>query len=157
MRQRTLVNTINYSYDNLGDMLTAADDSSSYTFTYNVLGEQTSVDNNGSGASGTTGTPGVPDVVLTSPIDTLGNRTSLDATIGGTADFQNAYAYNGFGRWGTVAANLALTGGNAVADKLVNFTYNADDQFDDDQSLQRPDGQHARRQHRLRLRQPSAG
>jgi YD repeat-containing protein len=59
-------NAITYTYDNLGDMLTAADDFSSYAFAYNALGQQTSVDNNGSGPDGDTGTAGVPDVLLAS-------------------------------------------------------------------------------------------
>jgi RHS repeat-associated protein len=120
-------------YDNLGDMLTAADDNSSYTFTYNVLGQQTSADNNGSGPSGVTGTRGVPDVLLTASYDTLGDRTALDATVGpsgsGTADFQNAYAFDSFGNE-TQVTQSGETGGNAVADKLVNFTYTANNQVD---------------------------
>ncbi len=124
-------NSINYTYDNLGDMLSAADVSSSYAFTYNVLGQQTSVDNNGSGAGGDTGTAGVPDVVLASNYDALGNRTALDASIvvsdTSTPDFQNSYAYDGFGREASVSQTNG--GGYAVANKLVNFSYNADSQL----------------------------
>ena len=36
----TLTNTIDYKFDNLGELLAASDDSSSYTFSYNTLGEQ---------------------------------------------------------------------------------------------------------------------
>lgn len=129
----TQTNSIAYTYDNLGDMLTATDtypsadasQDSAYAFTYNVLGQQTSVDNLG-GESG--GTAGVPDVVLASSYDALGNRTSLDATIGGTNDFQNAYSYDGFGRESQVTQS-GVEGGNAVADKLVTFSYNADNQY----------------------------
>ena len=60
--------------------------------------------------------------------DTLGNRTSLDASIDGTADFQNAYSFDGFGREASVSQS-GIDGGNAVADKLVTFSYNADNQF----------------------------
>jgi hypothetical protein len=35
------------------------------------------------------GTPGMPDVVLSSGYDAAGNRSSLSATIAGTADFLN--------------------------------------------------------------------
>ncbi len=116
----TLTNTIDYTWDNLGEMLTAADDNSAYTFEYNSLGQQTSVDNSG--------TSGVPDVVLASAFDALGNRTSLGATIASTADFQNSYLYDGFGRTATIEQTGA-TGGDAVADKRVDFTYNADGTF----------------------------
>ena len=70
-------NTIAYSYDADGELLTAQDtyaspnagESSGYTYAYNSLGEEISVDNN---AAGTTGTPGVPDVVLSSSYDADG-------------------------------------------------------------------------------------
>ena len=127
-------NAIAYTYDNLGHMLTAADDFSSYEFSYNVLGQQISSSNDGSGASGTTGTAGVPQVVLDSTYDALGNRKTLDASIGPTgssvADFQNAYFYDGFGRESQVTQSGASGGSaNAVADKLVNFSYNLDNQY----------------------------
>ena len=124
-----LVNTLDYTWDNLGNLLDASDDYSSYTFTYNTLGQQTSSDNNGSGVGGMTGTPGVPDVVLNSTYDVLGNRTTLDATIGGTADFQNSYLFNGFGLTATIEQTSPISG-DTVADKRVDFTYTADNRFD---------------------------
>ena len=102
---------IAYTYDADGDLLTAKDDFSSYTYTYNSLGEQTSVDNNGSGPGGTTGTPGVPDVVLSSSYDADGNRTQLSATIGGTADFVNTYSYDGLNRETQVTQGASTASG----------------------------------------------
>ena len=122
-----LSNVIAYTYDLDGELYTAGDDSSSYTYGYNSLGQQISVDNNG---SQTNGTPGVPDVVLGSAYDAAGNRTSLSATIGGTADFVNAYTYDDLNRQTQITQGPGTaTGHDAVDDKLVNFTYNADGQL----------------------------
>ena len=85
---------------------------------YNSLGEQISVDNNG---SETNGTPGVPDVVLGSTYDAAGNRLTLSATIGGTADFVNGYSYDDLNREYQVTQSAG--GGDAVDPKQVNFTY----------------------------------
>ncbi len=125
-------NAIAYTYDADGELLTAQDtyaspnagESSGYTYAYNSLGEEISVDNN---AAGMTGTPGVPDVVLASTYDAAGNRLSLSATIGGTADFVNGYSYDDLNREYQVTQSAG--GGDAVDPKQVNFTYNADGQF----------------------------
>ena len=118
------------TYDDDGNLLAAHDDFSSYTYAYDSLGEQTSVDNNGSGPGGTTGTPGVPDVVLSSAYDTDGNRTQLSATIDGTADFVNTYSYDDLNQETQVTQGAStVSGHDAVDSKLVNFTYNADGQL----------------------------
>ncbi len=127
----TPYDTLNYSYDADGELLIAQDGSSSYTYTYNSLGEQTSVDNNGSGPRGTTGTPGVREVLLNSTYDADGDRTQLAATIGGTADFVNGYSYSDLNQEIQVSqAASTATGADAVESKLVDFIYNADGQFD---------------------------
>ena len=108
----------------MGELLAAADDASSYTFSYNSLGRQTSADNGG--------TPDVPEVLLASSYGTLGNRATLDATIDPTdsnvSDFQNSYLADGFGRIGTIEQTSA-EGGDYVADKRVDLTYNAGGEF----------------------------
>src|SRR5437667_99446 len=58
----------------VGNLLTAGDANSQYTFTYDELSRQTSSDN--------AGTPGVPHVVLTSAYDAAGNRTSVQDDAG---------------------------------------------------------------------------
>jgi RHS repeat-associated protein len=111
-----------YTYDLDGELHSAADDFSSYTYTYNSLGQQTSVDN--------AGTPGVPEVLLSSGYDAVGNRTSLSATIGSTADFVNTYAYDALNRQTQVTQGAStIAGHDGVDSKLVNFTYNADGQL----------------------------
>lgn len=104
-----------------------AGEKGSGVFQIDSYGEQLSVDNLGSGISGTTGTPNVPDVVLTSTYDADGNRTSLSATIGAsnTADFVNGYTYNSLNQEAQVTQG-GSSGGDAVDQKLVAFTYDAD-------------------------------
>ena len=121
---------LTFSYDADGELVSAADKYSAYTFAYDSLGRQTSVDNEGSGPSGTSGTPGVPDVVLTSTYDAAGNRTSLSAAVGGTADFVNRYCYDDLNRETQVTQGAsAAAGHDGVDSKLVTFTYNADGQL----------------------------
>jgi RHS repeat-associated protein len=67
-------------------------------------------------------------VVLAAGYDRDGNRTSLEATVNGTADFQNGYSYDALNEMLEVAQQGA-SGGNAVAAKRVDFTYNDDGQF----------------------------
>jgi RHS repeat-associated protein len=106
-----------YTYDLDSELHSAADEFSSYTYTYNSLGQQTSVDN--------AGTPGVPEALLSSGYDAAGNRTSLSATIGGTADFANTYSFDALNRETQVTQGTsAIAGHDGVDSKLVNFTFN---------------------------------
>ncbi|HEX7377376.1 MAG TPA: RHS repeat-associated core domain-containing protein, partial [Pirellulales bacterium] len=91
------------------------DNYSDYGFAYNGQGDQTSVDN--------AGTPGAPHVVLTNQFDALGNRTSLAATLNGTADFINNYSYDTLSRLRDIAQQ-GQTGGNAVAPKSIYIGLN---------------------------------
>jgi RHS repeat-associated protein len=123
-------NTIATSYDLSGDTLSAVDtypsayasQDSSETFTYNTLGQEVSVDNNG-GETG--GTAGVPDVVLNSTYDANGNRLSLSATIAGTADFKNTYRYDALGNELSVTQQ-GVSGGDTVAYKRASMSYDPD-------------------------------
>jgi RHS repeat-associated protein len=112
--------TLNYTYDNIGDLLTAGDDISSDTFSYNVLGQQTAVTS--------TGVLGAPSVTLASGYDANGDRTALDATIGAAADFQNSYTYDAFGDE-TSVTQQGGSAGDAVAAKNVIFGYNDDSEL----------------------------
>ena len=97
-------------------MASASDAYSSYTFTLDVLGQVTSIDNQGSGS--------LPRVVLTQAFDLAGRRTELSATIDGTPDFSTAFTFDGIGRI-TRVEQTAQAGGNSVADKRVDFQYDA--------------------------------
>jgi RHS repeat-associated protein len=108
--------TLSYGYDAEGNMTSASDNSSSYTMTY---------DGSGNMLSSTASVAGLSQsVTLTQAWDYNGNRTSLSATIGTTADFTNAYIYNALGQMSSV--EQAGQGGNSVATKLVTFSYDAD-------------------------------
>jgi RHS repeat-associated protein len=111
---------LSFSYNAGGELLSAEDPDSSYAYSYDGLGRVTQVDNDG--------TPGVPRVVLDMTYDANGNRTGLSATIGATADFANSYAYDGLGRM-TRVEQLGQSGGNGVAAKRVDLSYNALGQF----------------------------
>ncbi len=83
-------NTIDYTYNGAGDVLTANDDFSSYAYGY-TDGDLSSVDNNGVNAAVERG---VQEVELTYVYNAHNRRSSLDATSGGTDDFPNAYSYD---------------------------------------------------------------
>src|SRR5207248_8046273 len=101
-----------YAYNAANLTTGASDNFSAYAYAYNANNQVTSVDNNG--------TPNVPHVVLASAYDALGRKTSLSATVAGTADFLNSYSYDSLDRV-TQVTQAQQTGGNTVAAKRVNF------------------------------------
>ena len=120
--------TISYTYDLAGEMLTVSDSangtSPEYAYQYNSLGQvtQTTID-----------MAGTPIVVLTDQYDADGNSTQLAASIGGTLqsdgtvtggtpDFVNNYTYDSQGDM-TQVTQTGVTGGDAVAPKQVDFSY----------------------------------
>jgi hypothetical protein len=64
-----------------------------------------------------------PSIQLGRTYDLVGNRTQLFASIGGQLDFVNNYTYDGLDRI-TKITQSDQVGGNAVAHKQVNYTYN---------------------------------
>jgi RHS repeat-associated protein len=106
---------ITTAYNADGEIISAGDNFSHYAYTYDGQGDVASVDN--------AGTPGVPDVVLASQYDAAGNRASLSATIGGTADFLNTYSYDTLSEL-TVLQQTQQSGGNTVAPKEIDYAYN---------------------------------
>jgi hypothetical protein len=87
--------------------------------TYDNLGRVLTTSNSG--------TPGVPTVVLTSVYNANSQRTSLGASVGGTADFLNSYSFDNLNRLTRV--DQTGNGGATVASKRVDFEYNALGQF----------------------------
>ncbi len=116
----TTVRTIGYTYDAAGEMLSPSDPSASYTYAYNNLGRVTST---AASIAGLT-----PAITLTNWYDAAGNRASLEAQVGNSADFFNLYYYDHLGRL-TGIDQSSQYGGDAVAPKRVDFAYNADGQF----------------------------
>jgi len=102
-------------------MLTAGDASAEYGYTYDALGRATSID------ATITGLTRV--VAFAQQFDALGRRTQLAASIGGTADFVTGYAYDDLGRVASITQQ-GQTGGNAVAEKAIDFLFDTAGQPD---------------------------
>ena len=66
-------------------------------------------------------------VVLSGQYDQSGNLATLSATINGTNDFLNSYVYDDAGEMKQVSQTG--NGGDTVAPKTINLTYNGDGQF----------------------------
>src|SRR5487761_1699134 len=120
MSGNTIVASMAYAYDLAGQLTSASDPNSAYAFGYNNDGAVLTGDN--------TATPNAPHVLLTSTVDLMGDRTSLAATIAGTADFLNSYSYDADQRL-TMVQQQQQTGGNTVAPKEIDYAYNASGQF----------------------------
>lgn len=116
MNGGTIVASTNYAYDLANELTSASDPNSVYAFAYNGDGQVTSVDNSG--------TPNVPHVVLANGYDPLGDRTSLSATINGTADFLNNYSYDADQQL-TMVQQQDVNGGNVVSPKEIDYGYNS--------------------------------
>jgi RHS repeat-associated protein len=108
-------NTLNFTYDALGRMLSAGDQFASYVYAYDRLGRMTSSDAAIAGL--------VPTVTLTNAYDAAGRRTQVAATIGGNADFVTDYAYDQLGRTTSIRQYASPTSVLPIADKRVDFTY----------------------------------
>ncbi|NLE37604.1 MAG: hypothetical protein GX621_06220, partial [Pirellulaceae bacterium] len=63
-----------------------------------------------------------PTIVLDRDYDALGHLVQLTVTVGGTVDAVTDYFYDGFGRIESIQQHGA-GGGNAVAEKRVDFSY----------------------------------
>jgi len=61
-------------------------------------------------------------VTFAQQFDAAGRRTQLAATIGGTGDFVTDYGYDNLGRISAITQQ-GQTGGNAVAEKAVDFAF----------------------------------
>ncbi|MBI2480562.1 MAG: cadherin-like domain-containing protein [Planctomycetia bacterium] len=112
----TEIREITYTYDVASQLTGVSDPDSTYAYTYDNLGRVLTVDNDG--------TTGVANVILTSAYDANSNRTSLSAVIDSTDDFLNSYTYDTLNRL-TQVGQVQPAAGNTVAEKRVDFAYNA--------------------------------
>jgi len=113
---QTVVCTIAYAYDAAGQLVGVDDAEADYSYQYDALGRVTSSSLDLAGLGQT--------VTLSYAYDLAGRRTELSAQIGATQDFVNTYAYNSSGRLVRVEQSGEV-GGNAVAEKRVDFAYDA--------------------------------
>ena len=114
------IRTLTYVYDAANRLTSASDPDSAYAYTYNAGNLLTQVDNNG--------TPNVPRVILTMGYDDLLRRTSLSASVAGTADFVDAFSYDALNRT-TQITQQGQSGGNTVGVKRIDLSYNAAGNF----------------------------
>jgi RHS repeat-associated protein len=120
---QVLANQLTYTYDAWQDLTASGSQSSSLAWTYDVLGRMTQET-----ATQTFSGPAWQSQ-LASSYDAAGNRRGLSATINGVGDFANQYQFDALGRMSRVEQH-GQSGGSAVADKRVDFRYNAAGQFD---------------------------
>ena len=108
------LDTIVYTYDEAGRMLSETDDTSSIAYTYNDDGLVTSV---------TESSDLLPTVVYAYAYNDADLVASVTVTIGGTSDYVDEYSYDADGNL-TAISRHGVTGGNAVADIDVTLSYN---------------------------------
>jgi RHS repeat-associated protein len=112
--------TTSYTYDAVGDMLTASDSEASYTYTYDALGRVLTKTEVFADLSAT--------VVFSYAYNSVGECTQESETVGGVADAVTTYAYDALGRV-TSMCQCGVTNGNAVAEKRVDYTYDLDGRY----------------------------
>lgn len=114
------IRTLSFAYDVASQLLSASDPAAAYDYEYDGLGRVTEVAADIDGLT--------PVVTLTQGYNALGMRTALTALIGSDKDFANTYTYDNLQRM-TRVTQEDQSGGNVVADKRIDFAYNALGQF----------------------------
>ena len=112
------VRTLSYQYDAADQLTSASDPAATLDFTYDALGRNTLTDLDYAGLA--------VDVQLAEAYDRLGRRTGLTAWVDGTADLTNGYVYDSRDRLSRITQG-PTAGGTPVAEKRVEFGYQADD------------------------------
>jgi len=107
-----VIDTFHYTYDSVGRVIAASDAFSSYTMTYDALGDLATIDNDG--------TPGVPHVVLTYERNAFGDVTSVKDNLGLTVS-------NTYDDIGQLTSTQWQGGG--VASARADLTYDANGQM----------------------------
>ncbi len=121
----TTVNTQNFAYNAAGQLTSASDTYSSYTYTYDSLGRVTLIQSNNGG----------PQVKLFQEFDAASRRNKISSQIavgGGSFvdDYWTGYTYDNLGRLTKLEQN-GVAGGHSVHQKRVDFAYNAAGQYTD--------------------------
>jgi RHS repeat-associated protein len=113
------IRSLYFTYDAADRMISAADPAAAYIYKYDDLDRIAAVTHDLAGLSF--------NVEMASSYNADGDRSQLKATIGSTADFVNDYVYDDLHRLTQVTQQGA--GGNAVADKRVDFAYDKASQW----------------------------
>lgn len=115
-----VVRTLAYEFDNADQLLSDSDPAASHTYQYDALGRMTN--------SVTRVTGFAADVAFDYQYDSVGNMLRHDASVGATKDFVNEYTFDNLHR--KTQSLQSADGGNAVAEKRVDFTYDVASQLD---------------------------
>jgi RHS repeat-associated protein len=113
----TVVKELSWSYDAANQIVSAGDGTADYTYQYDGAGRITQSQFDFAALA--------QPVTLGQTFDAASRRTSLFASIGATADFKNDFGYDSLNRL-TGLTQQGQTGGNAVAEKRINFAFLAD-------------------------------
>ena len=111
-RQRT----ITFTYDLVGQLTSVDDVEADYTYTYDALGRVITLTHSIVGLT--------PMVTFNQTYDAVGRRTELKTQVNGTAEFVNQWTYDNLGRVIRITQG-PQPGGRAVAEKRVDLTYDA--------------------------------
>jgi RHS repeat-associated protein len=103
--------SIGYTYDAVGNMITANDPDAKYTYSYDALNRVVTLNNSG--------TKGVPAVTFTYSYDEVGRMVAVADRINGTNTSQTDYTYDLLNR-----ATRITQSGTGVQSKRVDMTYN---------------------------------
>ena len=109
------VNTFGYNFDAASQLTSASATGTQMTYTFDNLGRVLTASNSG--------TQNIPTTVQTNVYDANSRRTQQTATISGTADYKNIWTFDNANRQTQVTQD-GQSGGNTVAAKRVDFTYN---------------------------------
>jgi RHS repeat-associated protein len=105
------------TYDEAGRVASIGDGDYDFDYTYSIFGNLTSTTQDLTGLT--------DDVEFSYAYDVLGRKTSVSAAVGSTDDYVNGYSYDALGRITEITQD-GVTGGNAVAEKRVDFGYSDD-------------------------------
>jgi RHS repeat-associated protein len=112
----SLANTIQFTYDAVGNLTSLMDQFSSLAYTYDALNRVRTVDN--------AGTPDAPQVLISYSYDAAGNVLTVSDNIGGAGGATTAYAYDAR----HLLSQITQTGSGA--EKRVDFAYDGLGRFD---------------------------
>jgi RHS repeat-associated protein len=116
MSGSAVVKEFSYSYDVGNQLVGVGDGTADYTYTFDNLSRETQSRLDFAALA--------QPVTLNQAFDAGSRRTNLFAAIGTTADFKNDFGYDNLNRPATITQQ-GQSGGNAIAEKRVDFGYNA--------------------------------
>lgn len=110
------VRTITYAFDSGNQLTSVSDPAATYNYMYDRLGQMLTDTQSLTGLSAS--------IIVSRNYDVLGNLTQAAATLGANTDYVNNYSYDSLQRVTQITQQGEL-GGNSVAAKRVDLSYNA--------------------------------